>query len=337
MNLGTPEATDYWSMRRYLKEFLSDRRSSRRPRLLWWPLLNGIILTTRPSRKGRDYDTIWNKDLNEGPLKTITRSQSDKMAAALKTVAGGKITVDWAMRYGAPPVAERLQRLLEAGCDRILLVPLYPQYSAATSATACDHAFRALMEMRWQPSVRVSPPYHDDPVYIDALVASMRRELEKLTFEPEVILVSFHGVPKSYLLKGDPYHCHCVKTWRLLRDAFGGPDGPVPHELPVPLRNGGMAPALHGQDRGGPGGGRRQAHGDHRPRLLGGLPGNPGGAQRREPRDLHASRRRAVRLSALPQRQPGRDARHSGGGRAGASGLDLKPTGLAAFPGRPLL
>jgi len=227
MNLGTPEATDYWSMRRYLKEFLSDRRVIETPRLLWWPLLNGIILTTRPARKGRDYDTIWNRERDEGPLKTITRSQSEKLAEALRGVAGGRISVDWAMRYGAPPVRERIQRLLEQGCDRILLVPLYPQYSAATSATACDHAFRALMDMRWQPSVRVSPPYHDDPVYIDALVASMRRELAKLAFEPEVILVSFHGVPKSYLLKGDPYHCHCVKTWRLLRDAFGDTQGRV--------------------------------------------------------------------------------------------------------------
>jgi ferrochelatase len=127
------------------------------------------------------------------------------------------------MRYGYPEVGERLRALLDQGCDRILLVPLYPQYAAATSATACDQAFRALMDMRWQPSVRVAPPYYDDPVYIDAIVASMKRDLAKLPFEPEVILVSFHGVPKEYLLKGDPYHCHCVKTWRLMREAFGWP------------------------------------------------------------------------------------------------------------------
>jgi ferrochelatase len=221
MNLGTPEATDYWSMRRYLKEFLSDRRVIETPRLIWWPLLNGIILTTRPGRKGRDYDTIWNRERNEGPLKTITRSQAEQLAAQLRDVAGDRISVDWAMRYGKPEVRTRIQALLDEGCDRILLVPLYPQYAAATSATACDQAFRALMDMRWQPSVRVSPPYYDDPVYIDALVNSMRRALAKLTFEPEVILVSFHGVPKDYLLKGDPYHCHCVKTWRLMRDAIG--------------------------------------------------------------------------------------------------------------------
>src|SRR3954462_11349787 len=224
MNLGTPEATDYWSMRRYLKEFLSDRRGVERPRRLWWALVNLIILTTRPGRKGRDYATIWNNDRNEGPLKSITRAQAEQLSARLATTAGDRVTVDWAMRYGRPEVRERLQALLDQGCDRILLVPLYPQYAAATSATACDQAFRALMDMRWQPAVRVSPPYHDDPVYIDALVTSMRQELAKLSFEPEVILVSFHGVPKEYLLKGDPYHCHCVKTWRLMREAFGWPE-----------------------------------------------------------------------------------------------------------------
>jgi protoporphyrin/coproporphyrin ferrochelatase len=223
MNLGTPEATDYWSMRRYLREFLSDRRVIETPRLLWWPLLNLIILTTRPGRKGRDYATIWNNERNEGPLKTITRLQAEHLSAHFAEAAGGRVTVDWAMRYGKPAVRERIQALLDQGCDRILLVPLYPQYAAATSATACDQAFRALMDMRWQPTVRVSPPYHDDPVYIDALVTSMRKELATLTFEPEVILVSFHGVPKEYLLKGDPYHCHCVKTWRLMREAFGWP------------------------------------------------------------------------------------------------------------------
>ena len=223
LNLGTPEATDYWSMRRYLKEFLSDRRVIETPRLLWWPLLNGIILTTRPGRKGRDYAKIWNRERNEGPLKTITRNQAEQLAAALAEAAGDRVSVDWAMRYGKPEVRTRIQALLDQGCDRILLVPLYPQYSAATSATACDQAFRALMDMRWQPTIRVSPPYHDDPVYIGAVVGAMKRDLAKLAFEPEVILVSFHGVPKEYLLKGDPYHCHCVKTWRLMREAFGWP------------------------------------------------------------------------------------------------------------------
>ncbi|WP_046862606.1 ferrochelatase [Microvirga massiliensis] len=224
MNLGTPEATDYWSMRRYLKEFLSDRRVIETPRLIWWPVLNLIVLSTRPGRKGRDYETIWNRDRNEGPLKTITRAQAEDLTSHLRAVAGDRVSVDWAMRYGKPEVGPRIQALLDQGCDRILLVPLYPQYSAATSATACDQAFRALMQMRWQPTIRISPPYHDDPVYIDAVVASMRRDLAKLDFEPEVILVSFHGVPKEYLLKGDPYHCQCVKTWRLMREAFGWPE-----------------------------------------------------------------------------------------------------------------
>ena len=220
MNLGTPEATSYWPMRRYLKEFLSDRRVIETPRLLWWPLLNLIILSTRPSRKGRDYDIVWNKERDEGPLKTVTRAQAEQLAAAL---GDDRIVVDWAMRYGFPRTEDRIKALLAQGCDRILLVPLYPQYCAATSATACDQAFRALMDMRWQPAVRVAPPYGADPVYIGALKRSMAAELAKLPFEPEVILVSFHGIPKEYLLKGDPYYCQCHETWRLLRDAFGWP------------------------------------------------------------------------------------------------------------------
>ncbi len=223
VNLGTPEGTSYWPMRAYLKEFLSDRRVIETPRWLWWPLLNLIILTTRPSRKGRDYATIWNNEKDEGPLKTITRSQAEQLTAALSGFAGDEVVVDWAMRYGFPRMKDRIQALMDQGCDRILLFPLYPQYSAATTATVCDHAFRALMEMRWQPSLRVVPPYHDDPVYIAALERSLRDGLAKLDFEPEVVLVSFHGVPKEYLLKGDPYHCHCAKTWRLLREAMGWP------------------------------------------------------------------------------------------------------------------
>jgi len=221
MNLGTPEATDYWSMRAYLKEFLSDTRVIETSRWLWWPILNLIILQTRPKKKGRDYDTIWNHEKNEGPLKTITRAQAEQTMAALRDEFGDRISVDWAMRYGKPPVKDALEKLLAEGCDRILLVPLYPQYSAATSATACDKAFEALMQMRWQPSVRVAPPYHDDPVYIDALADSMQASLAKLDFEPDVILTSFHGVPKSYLMKGDPYHCQCAKTSRLLRERMG--------------------------------------------------------------------------------------------------------------------
>ncbi|MFD1333088.1 ferrochelatase [Methylopila musalis] len=220
VNLGTPDATDYWSMRRYLKEFLSDRRVIETPRILWWPLLNGIILTTRPGRKGKDYDTIWNRERDESPLRTITRSQSEKLAAALSDAAP-KLVVDWAMRYGNPSIASRIEALQKEGCDRLLLVPLYPQYAAATSATVCDKAFDALKAMRWQPVLRVAPPWADDPVYIEALTGSLKAELAKLSFEPEVILASFHGVPQSYLAKGDPYHCQCQKTARLMREALG--------------------------------------------------------------------------------------------------------------------
>jgi ferrochelatase len=223
MNLGTPEGTSYKPMRAYLKEFLSDKRVIEEPRWKWWPVLNLIILSTRPSRKGRDYATIWNNERDEGPLKTITRAQTEKLAERLSGFGGGRIVYDWAMRYGFPDVRSRLRALLDQGCDRILLVPLYPQYAAPTSATACDQAFRALMQMRWQPAVRVAPPYHDDPAYIRALAQSMRASLSKLSFEPEVILCSFHGMPKEYLLKGDPYYCHCAKSWRLLREELALP------------------------------------------------------------------------------------------------------------------
>jgi protoporphyrin/coproporphyrin ferrochelatase len=220
VNLGTPDATDYWSMRRYLKEFLSDRRVIEENRLKWWLVLNLIILSVRPRRKGRDYDKIWNRERDESPLKTITRSQAEKLAAALAS-AHPSVAIDWAMRYGNPSIPSRLAALQAQGCERILLVPLYPQYSAATSATVCDKAFDALKQMRWQPALRVAPPWHDDPVYVEAVASSLEAELAKLPFRPEVILASFHGVPEDYLLKGDPYHCHCVKTARLLRERLG--------------------------------------------------------------------------------------------------------------------
>lgn len=223
MNLGTPEGTDYWSMRRYLKEFLSDRRVIEVSRLIWWPLLNLVILTKRPSAKGKDYESIWNRELNESPLKTITRAQAVQLAGELAGF-GDRIVVDWAMRYGLPSVDDRIKALQEQGCDRILFVPLYPQYAAATTATAMDQAFRALMKLRWQPSVRVAPPYYNDPAHIDAVSTALKGHLAKLDFEPEVILVSFHGMPREYLLKGDPYYCQCHVTWRLLREAMGLPE-----------------------------------------------------------------------------------------------------------------
>ena len=190
------------------------------PRWKWWPILNLIILSVRPSRKGKDYEKIWNTALDEGPLKTITRSQAEQLK---KRLANPRIIVDWAMRYANPTTEERIRALQEQGCDRILLIPLYPQYAAATTATAADHAFRALMKMRWQPAVRVAPAYHDDPVYIGSLAAAMKRDLSKLDFEPERIIATFHGMPQRYLEAGDPYHCHCQKTSRLLREKLGIP------------------------------------------------------------------------------------------------------------------
>jgi ferrochelatase len=219
LNLGTPDATSYWPMRRYLKEFLSDKRVIEQPAWKWWPILNLVILTVRPRRRGRDYAKIWNRERNEGPLKTITRSQAEHLAAALSNEE--RVVIDWAMRYASPSTHEKIASLQRRGCDRILLVPLYPQYAAATTATACEAAFRALMRLRWQPTLRVAPPYFEDPVYIEAIAASIRLSLARLAFAPEVIVASFHGMPLRYFLAGDPYHCQCQKTSRLVRESLG--------------------------------------------------------------------------------------------------------------------
>jgi ferrochelatase len=218
VNLGSPDGTDAAAVRRYLKQFLSDRRVIEDDSLTWRLVFKFIILPFRPRRRGRDYAKIWNRERNEAPLKTITRVQAEKLG---KSLSDRPIVVDWAMRYGSPSIAARLDALARQNCERILLVPLYPQYAAATTATACDEAFRALMRMRQQPALRVVPPYYDDPVYIGALASSLREELAKLAFEPEIILVSYHGMPKDYVRKGDPYFDHCVATTRLLREQMG--------------------------------------------------------------------------------------------------------------------
>jgi ferrochelatase len=223
VNLGTPDATDYWSVRRYLKEFLSDPRVIETPRLLWWPILNLVILSVRPGRSGHAYASVWNRERDESPLRTITRAQSDALGARL--AADGRLLVDWAMRYGTPPIESRLTALKQAGAERILIVPLYPQYSATTTATVNDKAFAAMAKMRWQPAIRTLPPYYDDPAYIDALAVSLEKSLAGLDFEPEVVLASFHGLPKDYLDKGDPYYCQCHRTARLLADRLGWPEG----------------------------------------------------------------------------------------------------------------
>ena len=216
VNLGTPDATDYWSIRRYLKEFLSDRRVVETNRVLWWFVLNFVILSIRPARKGRDYEKIWNRERNESPLKTITRAQAEKLAASF--AGEPRIAVDWAMRYGNPSIASGLQALEQQGCERVLIVPLYPQYAAATTASVCDKVFEVLGELRRQPTLRFVPPYFDDPAYIEAVAASIEEELAKLSWKPEMVLTSFHGMPTEYVRKGDPYQGQCVETVRLLRE-----------------------------------------------------------------------------------------------------------------------
>src|SRR4051812_38743310 len=219
VNLGTPDSADAKGVRVYLKEFLSDPRVIEDQGLRWKLVLNGVILRVRPGRKAKDYQKIWNTEKNESPLKTITRAQAEKLAAA---IAGHThVVVDWAMRYGNPSMRSRIDALTAQDCDRILVVPLYPQYSAATSATVCDEAFRVLAGMRAQPTLRVTPPYYDDPDYIGALAASIDAHLATLPFKPELIVASFHGMPQNYVDKGDPYQAQCIATTDALRKRMG--------------------------------------------------------------------------------------------------------------------
>jgi ferrochelatase len=206
-------------VRVYLKEFLSDPRVIENQGLLWKLALNGIILRTRPRRKARDYRKIWNLEKNESPLKTITRAQAEKLAVDISD--RDHVVVDWAMRYGNPSIASRINALTAQGCDRLLVMPLYPQYSAATSATVCDEVFRVLAGMRAQPTLRVTPPYYDDPGYIEALAVSIEIHLKTLSFQPEVIVASFHGMPQKYVDKGDPYQRQCMATTEALRKRLG--------------------------------------------------------------------------------------------------------------------
>jgi len=220
VNLGTPEAATPVAVRKYLKEFLSDKRVIEKDTLLWKFVLNGIILPIRSRRKARDYAKIWNKEKDESPFKTITRSQAEKLSRILEPL-GKHVVVNWAMRYGEPSIASRLQALTGAGCDRILIMPLYPQYAAATTATVCDEAFRFLMQQRRQPAVRILPTYYDDPYYIEVLASSLKAEIKSLPFEPDVIVASYHGLPKECTRKGDPYESQCVRTTQLLREQMG--------------------------------------------------------------------------------------------------------------------
>lgn len=219
VNLGTPDAPETGPVRRYLAEFLSDRRVVELPPILWQPLLRGVVLLTRPKRTAANYAKIWDREANDSPLRVITAAQ----AAALAATLGDGVIVDWAMRYGTPSIPDRLQALKEAGCERILIAPLYPQYSSATTGTVNDKVFATLMKWRWQPALRTLPPYHDDPLFIDALAASFAEGVAGLDFTPDLLLTSFHGMPRSTLDKGDPYHCQCRKTARLMGERIATP------------------------------------------------------------------------------------------------------------------
>ncbi|MDR7124228.1 ferrochelatase [Pseudotabrizicola sp. 4114] len=226
-NLGTPDNYDYWSMRRYLNEFLSDKRVVDYSSWLWQPLLQLVILTKRPFSSGANYKLIWNHDRNESPLLTITKDQTRKLAESVAAQYGEGVMVDFCMRYGNPSTASKVRAMVEAGCEKILFFPLYPHYAGATSATANDEFFRALMKEKRQPSVRTVPEYFDHPLYIDALAQSVERVYATLDAKPDVLVASYHGMPKRYLMEGDPYHCQCAKTSRLLRERLGWDKGSI--------------------------------------------------------------------------------------------------------------
>jgi ferrochelatase len=223
-NLGTPDNYDYWSMRRYLNEFLSDRRVIDYPAWKWQPLLQLIILTKRPFTSGANYKSIWNHDKGESPLMTITKDQTAKLATAIQEKYGENVMVDFCMRYGNPSTKSKVRAMVEAGCRKILFFPLYPQQAGATSATANDQFFRALMDEKWQPAVRTVPAYFEHPKFIDALAQSVERAYAALEEKPDMLVCSYHGMPKRYLLEGDPYHCQCQKNTRLLKERLGWDD-----------------------------------------------------------------------------------------------------------------
>lgn len=220
-NLGTPDNYDYWSMRRYLSEFLSDKRVVDIPNWKWQPLLQLIILSKRPFTSGANYKSIWNHEQGESPLMTITKAQTAAIAASLTALHGDKVMVDFCMRYGNPSTESKVQAMVAAGCEKILFFPLYPHYAGATSATANDAFFKALMKVKRQPAARVVPEYFDHPAYIAALAESVEVAYAKLDHKPDVLVASYHGMPIRYLMEGDPYHCQCAKTTRLLRERLG--------------------------------------------------------------------------------------------------------------------
>ena len=217
INLGTPDSTSWWDIRKYLKEFLSDRRVIEVNPFVWQIILNLFILTFRPSKTAHAYKKIWRKESDESPLLFFTRNQAQKLKA---TIGNEKIIVDFAMRYGNPSIKSNIMKLHDQGCENLVILPLYPQYAAATTATVCDEVYRSLMKIRWQPSLKIIPHYESDPLYIDALVNSLNRKIKEINWKPDLILASYHGIPKKYFDKGDPYHCYCHKTTRLISEKF---------------------------------------------------------------------------------------------------------------------
>ena len=217
VNLGTPDSTKWLDIRRYLKEFLSDRRVIEVNPILWQLILNIIILNLRPSKTAKAYKEIWMRDINMSPLLYYTKKQAEKISNSL---SNENTIIDFAMRYGNPSIKSKIKKLHDSGCENLVILPLYPQYAAATTATVCDEVYRTLMKMRWQPSLKIIPHYESDPLYIDALVNSINSKIEKINWKPDLILASYHGIPKKYFDKGDPYHCYCHKTTRLISEKF---------------------------------------------------------------------------------------------------------------------
>ena len=217
VNLGTPDSTSWWDIRKYLKEFLSDRRVIELNPIIWQFILNVFILTFRPSKTAHAYKQIWITETNESPLRYFTKRQTDKLK---NKIINKQIHIDFAMRYGNPSIKNKLLSLKEKGCENIIVLPLYPQYAAATTATVCDEVYRCLMSMRWQPSLQIVPHYESNPMYIEALAQSIRKKVSEINWKPDLIVASYHGIPKSYFDKGDPYQCYCQKTSRLLKEQF---------------------------------------------------------------------------------------------------------------------
>ena len=217
INLGTPDSTNWWDIRKYLKEFLSDRRVIEVNPLIWQIILNLFILTFRPSKTAKAYKEIWMKDINKSPLRFYTESQTDKLNEKIKNE---NIIIDYAMRYGNPSIRSKIEKMHNNGCEKLIILPLYPQYASPTTATVCDEVFRVLMNMRWQPAIKIVPHYESEPLYIEAIVNSINKKLREIDWKPDLIVASYHGIPKKYFEKGDPYHCYCHKTTRLISEKF---------------------------------------------------------------------------------------------------------------------